>query len=79
MCSSDLEEGPEQPSNASIAAMAKEHGLQYAFLPVVSGAITPEQVVEMSKLLKTMPQPILAFCRSGARSTFLYQLALQNA
>ncbi len=75
----DGEEGPEQPSNASIAAMAKEHGLEYAYLPVVSGAITPEQVVEMAKLLKAMPQPILAFCRSGARSTFLYQLALQNS
>lgn len=75
----DGEEGPEQPSNASIAVMAKEHGLEYAYLPVVSGAITPEQVVEMAKLLKTMPQPILAFCRSGARSTFLYQLALQNS
>ncbi|NBQ30264.1 MAG: TIGR01244 family phosphatase, partial [Burkholderiaceae bacterium] len=37
------------------------------------------QVVEMAKLLKSMPQPILAFCRSGARSTFLYQLALQNS
>ena len=59
--------------------MAKEQGLEYAYLPVVSGAITPEQVVEMAKLLKSMPQPILAFCRSGTRSTFLYQLALQNA
>ena len=75
----DGEEGPEQPSNASISAMAKEHGLEYAYLPVVSGAITPEQVVEMARLLKAMPQPILAFCRSGARSTFLYQLALQNS
>ena len=65
----DGEERPDQPSNASIAAIAKEYGLEYAYLPVVSGAITSEQVVEMAKLLKAMPQPILAFCRSGARST----------
>jgi protein tyrosine phosphatase (PTP) superfamily phosphohydrolase (DUF442 family) len=34
-------------------------------------------VVEMARLLKTMPGPILAFCRSGARSTNLYHMALQ--
>ena len=39
--------------------------------------ITPEQVIEMARLLKTLPGPVLAFCRSGARSTNLYQLALQ--
>jgi protein tyrosine phosphatase (PTP) superfamily phosphohydrolase (DUF442 family) len=39
--------------------------------------MTPAEVQEMNRLLKTMPGPILAFCRSGARSTNLYQLALQ--
>ncbi|MFZ4063075.1 MAG: TIGR01244 family sulfur transferase [Polynucleobacter sp.] len=72
----DYEAGPEQPTNADIAAQAEKLGLQYAFLPVVPGSITPEQVVEMARLLKTMPGPILAFCRSGARSTNLYQMAL---
>jgi uncharacterized protein (TIGR01244 family) len=51
--------------------------LHYAYLPVVPGAMTPAEVQEMNRLLKTMPGPILAFCRSGARSTNLYQLALQ--
>jgi uncharacterized protein (TIGR01244 family) len=73
----DFEEGPDQPRNAEIQAQAEKLGLNYAFLPVIPGAITPEQVVEMARLLKTMPQPILAFCRSGARSTNLYQMALQ--
>ena len=35
-----------------------------------------EQVEEMARLLKTLPEPILAFCRSGARSTNLYQMAV---
>jgi len=60
-----------------IEAKAKSLGLQYVYLPVVSGAITPDQVIEMARLLKTLPNPILAFCRSGARSSNLYQLALQ--
>ncbi len=73
----DFEGGPNQPSNASIAAEAERLGLHYVYLPVVPGAVTPDQVVEMARLLKTLPGPVLAFCRSGARSTNLYQMALQ--
>jgi uncharacterized protein (TIGR01244 family) len=73
----DGEGGPEQPSNAAIQAEAEKLGLNYAFLPVVPSAITQAQVVEMARLLKSMPGPILAFCRSGARSTNLYYMALE--
>mgnify|MGYP000098932553 CR=1 FL=1 len=73
----DFEGGPDQPINAEIQAQAEALGLSYAFLPVIPGAFTQEQVVEMARLLKTMPGPVLAFCRSGARSTNLYHLAMQ--
>jgi uncharacterized protein (TIGR01244 family) len=73
----DFEGGPDQPINAQIQAEAEKLGLSYVYLPVVPGAFTPAQVQEMARLLKTMPGPILAFCRSGARSTNLYQMALQ--
>jgi uncharacterized protein (TIGR01244 family) len=73
----DFEAGADQPTSEAIAAEAEKLGLHYAHLPVVPGAITPEQVVEMARLLKTLPGPILAFCRSGTRSTNLYQMALQ--
>ena len=73
----DFEGGPDQPTNAQIQAQAEALGLNYAYLPVIPGAFTQDQVVEMARLLKTMPGPILAFCRSGARSTNLYQMALQ--
>ncbi|QWE15748.1 TIGR01244 family sulfur transferase [Polynucleobacter sp. AP-Nino-20-G2] len=73
----DFEGGPDQPTSAEIQAQAESLGLNYAYLPVVPGAFTPAQVAEMSRLLKTLPAPILAFCRSGARSTNLYQMALQ--
>ena len=73
----DGEGGPSQPVNAEIEVAAKALGLQYAYLPVVSGQITAEQAKQMAHLLDTMPGPILAFCRSGARSTNLYMLAQQ--
>ena len=74
----DYEEGPEQAPHANIQAEALKLGLNYAFLPVISGAITLEQAQEMARLLQILPTPILAFCRSGARSTNLYHMAVNR-
>lgn len=71
----DGEGGPDQVSHADVAKACESLGLQYAFLPVVSGQLKPEEATQMAQLLETMPHPILAFCRSGARSTQLYQMA----
>jgi uncharacterized protein (TIGR01244 family) len=73
----DFESGPSQPVHTDIEKQVIEHGLQFAFLPVVSGQITLEQVHQMAQLIESLPKPILAFCRSGARSTNLFQLASQ--
>lgn len=67
-----------QPAFADLAAAAKLAGLETAFLPVSPAGISPEQPERLAALLKEMPQPILAFCRSGARSAGLWQAA-QNA
>ncbi|QDL56487.1 TIGR01244 family sulfur transferase [Rhodoferax aquaticus] len=71
----DGEGGSSQPLSQALAVAAQAHGLHYVYLPVVSGAITPEQALAMQEALKTAPQPVLAFCRSGARSAQLYALA----
>ena len=73
----DGEGGAEQPTSVEIERAAQAAGLQYAYLPVISGQITADQAQQMAKLLETMPGPVLAFCRSGARSTNLYLLANQ--
>ena len=72
----DFEHGPDQPTNAAVAAAASAAGLQYHHLPVAGGWQSPEQIAAMAALLKLLPQPVLLFCRSGARSTKLYQQAL---
>jgi uncharacterized protein (TIGR01244 family) len=71
----DGEGGPDQPLSSAIAAAAQLNGLHYVYLPVVSGSFTPEQALAMREALQTAPQPVLAFCRSGARSAQLYSLA----
>ena len=71
----DFEEGPAQPTNASIEAAARAAGLQYRFLPVHPMVQSPEQIAAFARLLDELPQPILVFCRSGARSTRLIMAA----
>jgi uncharacterized protein (TIGR01244 family) len=71
----DFEAGADQPANAAIEAAAVAAGLEYRFLPVASNVQTPEQAAAMAALCDELPRPMLLFCRSGARSARLYQLA----
>ena len=71
----DAEGGPGQPASEDLARLVRASGLLYVHLPVISGAITAEQARAMKQVLAEAPQPVLAFCRSGARSAQLYELA----
>ena len=71
----DFEHGPGQPTNAAIEAAARAAGLEYRFLPVSGGYQSPEQIAAFAELLHELPRPLLAFCRSGARSTRLFMAA----
>ncbi|MET0519124.1 MAG: TIGR01244 family sulfur transferase [Burkholderiaceae bacterium] len=73
----DFEGGAEQPSSATIEAAARAAGLAYAHLPVNGAYQSPEEIAAFRQLLDSLPKPILAFCRSGARSTRLFQAAGQ--
>jgi uncharacterized protein (TIGR01244 family) len=72
----DFEHDAEQPTSAAIEAAAVAAGLVYRHLPVDGGWQSPEQIAAFAQLLVELPQPMLAFCRSGARSTRLYQQAM---
>lgn len=72
----DFEGGPDQPSNAAIEAAALAAGLEYRYLPVSGAYQSPADAAAMAALLAELPRPLLMFCRSGARSTRLYMLAV---
>ena len=72
----DFEGGPDQPTHATMEAAAHAAGLQYAFLPVNGAYQSPEEIARFAELLQALPHPILAFCRSGARSGKLYRAAI---
>ena len=68
-------EVPDQPSAAEIEALAKQHGLNFVNIPVNAASMTPEAVQRMAAALQSAPGPVLAYCRSGMRSTSMWALA----
>ena len=68
-------EDPDQPSAAEIEAAAREAGLGYRWVPIRRGP-GPAEVEEMQSAMRDCTDgTLLAFCRSGARSTFAWALA----
>jgi uncharacterized protein (TIGR01244 family) len=71
----DFEHGADQPTSAQIEAAARAAGLEYRHLPVSGAYQSPEEIAAFAALAAELPRPLLMFCRSGARSTKLYQAA----
>ena len=69
------DEQPGQPAGAEIEAAARAAGLSYVAIPVDHSGFAEWQVSAMADALEKADGPVLAFCRSGTRSTFLWALA----
>lgn len=67
-------EAGDQPASAVLAAAAASAGLVYRDIPVISGQLQDAQVAAFGKALAELPAPVLAFCRTGTRSTTLWAL-----
>lgn len=67
-------EEPGQPPGVEIEAAARVAGLGYSYLPV-AGGIEPGQAEAMAAILDQADGKVLAYCRSGTRSTYLWALA----
>jgi uncharacterized protein (TIGR01244 family) len=67
-------EEPGQPSEAELVAAAKSAGVAFRALPF-QGPPPPAVVAETVLVMEQSNGPILAFCRSGARSTAAWGMA----
>ncbi len=67
-------EAPGQPNSDEIETEARRLGLDYVHIPVVAGQINEEQAAAFATRAPAA-RPILAFCRTGTRSTMLWALA----
>jgi len=73
------EEEAGQPSGEAIREAAQSAGLAYVAIPITHGGFSVNQVNAMRDALDQAKGPVLAFCRSGTRSTHLWALAKGSA
>lgn len=69
------DESADQTSGADIEAAAKAAGLAYVAIPVTHAGFAEWQVTAMANALDAAEGKVLAYCRSGTRSTLLWALA----
>lgn len=68
-------ESDDQTPGAEIEAAARAAGLAYVAIPVTHTGYSQGQVDAMAAALASSERPVLAYCRSGTRSTLLWALA----
>ncbi|KPL68952.1 hypothetical protein SZ64_13085 [Erythrobacter sp. SG61-1L] len=68
-------ESEDQTSGEDIAAAANAAGMDYIAIPVTMQTLSQDDVFAMAQALGEAHGPILAYCRSGTRSTLLWSLA----
>lgn len=75
ICNRPDGEGADQPSFAEIQAAAVAAGMQAVYLPIVSGKVGDADALAFGTALDSLPKPVLAYCRTGTRSTTLWSLS----
>lgn len=68
-------ESPDQPEGAEIEAAASAAGIDYRAIPVGGAGFGEWQVAAMAEALNGTEGKVIAYCRSGTRSTLLWALA----
>lgn len=68
-------ESDDQIPGEAIASAAQAAGITYLAIPVTHAGFSAAQVEAMAKALADAQGPVLAYCRSGTRSTLLWAMA----
>ena len=69
------EESADQTPGPDIETAARQAGLDYVAIPVTHAGFAEWQVTAMAEALENAEGKVLAYCRSGTRSTLLWALA----
>ncbi len=62
-----------QPTAVEIAAECERHGVTFHHLPFVGNGIPADVVEEFQRIVAECDEQVLAYCRSGQRSSVLWQ------
>lgn len=68
-------EEPAAPQGDEVEAAARAAGIDYLAIPIGHSGFSEPQIAQMQEALSGAQGKVLAYCRSGTRSTFLWSLA----
>ncbi|RYL25830.1 MULTISPECIES: beta-lactamase hydrolase domain-containing protein [Acinetobacter] len=60
---------------SQLRQISEKSQVSLVYQPVISGKISQQDVIEFSKYYNSLPKPILMICKSGSRSTSLFNQA----
>lgn len=75
ICNRPDGESLDQPPFADIARAACALGIEAHYLPAEPGKVTDEQGIAFGQMLAQLPKPVLAYCRTGKRSSTMWALS----
>ncbi len=79
ICNRPDGEAGDQPSHQEIEAAAVAAGLNFRYLPAETGKVQDEHGTQFGELMQALPGPVLAYCRTGTRSTTMWALSQSNS
>lgn len=68
-------ESPEEPQGPEIEAAARAAGMDYLAIPITHAGFSLPQVDALADAISACDGKVLAYCRSGTRSTLLWAMA----
>lgn len=72
ICNRPDGEADDQPDYDDIAEIAENLGITMNYIPYLNGILTPKLLQKLTDAIDAVDGPVLMYCRSGARSTVLW-------
>ncbi len=75
ICNRPDGEDPGQLEHDKIQQEAIKNKMEFHFMPVASGKMTPQDGDDFYNIIHNAPEPIHAYCRTGTRCSILWALS----
>jgi len=68
----------KMPLSVAVAEKSKEFGINYYYLPIEPNGYTSNNIESITAILNESFKPVIAYCRTGNRSTSLWAKSQQS-
>ena len=79
ICNRPDDEVPPPLQRKALETAVRGAGMDFVYIPVVNGGLTLDQVAEQASAIGAAEGPVLAYCRSGTRSSIVWAMANAGA